>query len=172
MAIVRLNPRITTSHQAMDLRFNHAATDAVVKAINGAFRRHSAALFKTEGADGGTRWPALSAAYKKRKAKLRPGRKILVFDGELRRAMTMVNHPETIATWYPGPKGIVVKLGTQNAKAAWHGDTTQHNPVLPVRSVVQRSDSQVAEYRRLAVEAMRPHLIRALRDRMAVLRRG
>jgi len=44
--------------------------------------------FSSQGSHGSGGWAKLKSPYRERKAKLRPGRQILVFDGDLRNSLT------------------------------------------------------------------------------------
>lgn len=84
---------------------------------------------------GGT-WAPLSPPYARWKAKRRPGRPILVFDGDLRDSMTKVNNG-VYEVWN---RGFVV--GTAVPYATYHQNGTPTMPARPLLGSPRRSDTR------------------------------
>jgi phage gpG-like protein len=87
-------------------------------------------------AETGGRWSALSPAYKAYKERRRPGRPILVFDGDLRDSMTLPNNG-VYEVWH---KGFVV--GTAVDYAIYHQKGTPTMPARPMLGAPRRSDTR------------------------------
>jgi hypothetical protein len=79
--------------------------------------------FETEGAFGGRPWSPLSPAYALFKSSVRPGRKILYFDGDLRRA---ASQPRRVAT----PTRLTLII--DDPKAIRHQEGTDRMPARPI----------------------------------------
>ncbi len=137
----------------------------MAKRVGIRFRKNERRLFATQGGSGGPKWPKLSPAYKKRKRKLRPGKKIMVFDGRLRESLTKRNSGgyREAGIWRKGLSLIIV--GTKDPKAAWHGPpNSRKNKRLPVRNVIQHTPRQLLEYNGLDIwPIMRAKFERAAR---------
>ncbi|ALY10280.1 hypothetical protein SONNY_12 [Arthrobacter phage Sonny] len=82
----------------------------------------------------GGRWAPLSPPYARYKERKRPGRPILVFDGDLREGMTVPG--KGIFETYD--KGFVV--GTDLPYAHYHQKGTPTMPARPIIGSVRRSD--------------------------------
>lgn len=147
----RMNPRIKTLDEAMrldaqDMRNFEATFDT-------EFRDQMKSAFSTEGKTGAFGWPPLSPDYAAYKAKKRPGRKMLVFDGNLRRSLTTRNAEHIAEGQMPvGKRPAVVSLGTRNPLAAYHGISPYRNKNLPVRDALETATTQasLAKYTKLA----------------------
>lgn len=168
MANVETNPRIRTVGEAFDFVRIPGLMDDLVDIVGSAFRKHSIELFSREGASGGPRWAPLSEKYRKRKKRVRPGRKILVFDGTLRSSLSNASAEGNITDWYRGSKGVFLRFGSSNPVGAYHAPGQYHNPNLPIRDPIQRTDGQIAQYRKLIGQVMTPYVVRAIRDRAAL----
>lgn len=92
--------------------------------------------FSTEGAKSGPPWERLSPTYAKRKAKIRPGRKILTFDGHLRNSLRHLSHADHIARH----RAPVLEFGTRHRLARYHQNGTAR---MPARPPVRKSPAQV-----------------------------
>lgn len=79
--------------------------------------------FETEGAFFGRRWLPLSPEYALFKHRVRPGKGILVFDGDLRRAASA---PKRFAT------ARSLTLVVDDPKAEWHQEGTPRMPARPL----------------------------------------
>jgi phage gpG-like protein len=99
----------------------------------------NARVFAQQGSAETGRWVALSPRYAAWKAKVRPGRPILVFDGDLRETMTSARSG-IFEVW---DKGFTV--GTDLPYARYHQDGT---PTMPARPILGRSSK--ADNRRMA----------------------
>ncbi len=82
-----VNPRLKQSlEEAFTLQMPELKT--ISTQINSRFMKNEKALFASEGASGGSKWPPLKPKYKRWKARRFPGRKILQRTGELRKSLT------------------------------------------------------------------------------------
>jgi hypothetical protein len=79
--------------------------------------------FQTEGAFGGRPWERLSPEYSLFKERVRPGKGILQFDGDLRRA---ASQPLRSAT------PTVLTLTIDDPKAEFHQEGTDRMPARPL----------------------------------------
>lgn len=99
--------------------------------------------FKSEGALSGKAWPALGAtapngrAYARWKERVRPGRKILVFDGDLRRSLR--NASDRFREVHL--RGRTLLLGTSHPVAGYHQDGHSKG-YFPPRPPVRKSKKQ------------------------------
>lgn len=106
--------------------------------------RQSRQAFVSEGASTGSVWARLSPRYQAWKRKARPGRKILVFDGETRDRFLMPTNPNHLREYV---KPSIYRFGVASEKA-WHhengiGEGTQR---LPRRSVLRKTAAQYQEF--------------------------
>lgn len=136
--------------------------------LDAEFRANETKLFSSQGASGGSRWPALSPEYAKRKAGLRradlkqsrmmrglgfrrgitiAGQKILVLGGGLRDSLTK-SGPDHISEVLPGGK-MRFAFGTSYPLAHYHHEG---GPNLPVRDPIQHTDEQMGRYQKIAAE--------------------
>jgi phage gpG-like protein len=87
-------------------------------------------------AETGGRWAPLSPRYARFKARVRPGRPLLVFDGDLRREMTV-----------PG-KGVYeirnggMTVGTDLPHATYHQNGTPNMPARPLLGKPRKQDTR------------------------------
>ena len=79
--------------------------------------------FESEGGWGGNEWAQLSEAYAARKMRLKPGKGILVFDGDLKKA---AQSPRRTAL----PQSL--KLTIDSELAEWHSSGAGNLPARPV----------------------------------------
>jgi hypothetical protein len=84
-------------------------------------------------------WARLSDRYRLYKERVRPGRGVLIFDGNLIRSLTRGGDPNAI--FRVSGTGRVLELGTKDRKAGFHQTGTRR---IPRRTVV-RMDKRVAE---------------------------
>lgn len=96
----------------------------------------NARVFAQQGSPETGRWAALSPRYGRWKARVRPGRPILVFDGELRESMISVRKG-VYEVWN---KGMVV--GTVADYARYHQDGTPYMPARPLLGRTAKKDSR------------------------------
>lgn len=87
-------------------------------------------------AETGGRWAPLSPPYARYKAKRRPGRPILVFDGDLRDSMI---RPRA-GVWETWDSGFVV--GTAVDYAIYHQQGTPRMPARPLLGSPRKRDTQ------------------------------
>jgi phage gpG-like protein len=96
----------------------------------------NARQFKEEGTVETGKWAPLSKDYGRWKARVRPGRKLLVFDGDLKRSMTV-----------PG-KGIYIvrsnsmTVGTSVPYAIYHQKGTPKMPARPLIGSPRKQDTR------------------------------
>lgn len=92
--------------------------------------------FDERGSAETGKWSPLSPPYARFKARVRPGRPLLVFDGDLRREMTV-----------PG-KGVYeigngsMTVGTDLPYAKYHQKGTPNMPARPIMGPARRSDTR------------------------------
>lgn len=98
--------------------------------------------FDTEGAFAGRPWPRLSPQYALFKSRVRPGKKILQFDGDLRQA---VSRPRRQA----GPRSLTLTI--DDPKVEYH----QEGKGVPARPLVFGSPLPFAAARELDLAAER-----------------
>lgn len=96
----------------------------------------NARVFAQQGSAETGRWSPLSPRYGAWKARVRPGRPILVFDGDLREAFTSMQHGVS-EVW---DRGMVV--GAASAIARYHQDGT---PTMPARPILGRAAEKDSE---------------------------
>lgn len=80
------------------------------------FYRAELAQFNSEGARSGGRWQRLSPKYAKRKAKIAPGKQILVLTGRLKRSLTVIGGDDSVRIAEP----LSLTLGSKAPSAAYH----------------------------------------------------
>ncbi|WNO25833.1 hypothetical protein SEA_ALTADENA_11 [Arthrobacter phage Altadena] len=96
----------------------------------------NARVFAQQGSAETGRWAALSPRYGAWKARVRPGKPILVFDGDLRQSMISMNHG--VAEFWD--RGMVV--GTADPIARYHQDGTPTMPARPILGRAAKKDSR------------------------------
>lgn len=98
--------------------------------------------FNTEGNHYGPAWASLSPAYKAWKAKRRPGRKILVFDGHLRDAAAPAK-ASGFDIYRVSDKGMEVGVSyAATPHAKYHQEGTAKMPARPVMGTPTRADQK------------------------------
>lgn len=98
-------------------------------------------IFASEGTEGRFgRWPALSPDYAKRKKKLRPGRKILVWSGDMKDRFITPSRPENVEEFVPRGLGGTFRLGAVSEIAGYH---FRGGSSLPMRDMVTKTREQV-----------------------------
>jgi phage gpG-like protein len=118
-------------------RWDHNIQDA--RPAFEAMARHqltvNARQFKEEGTSETGRWAPLSPLYGRWKARVRPGKPLLVFDGDLKKTMTV-----------PG-KGIYIvrptsmTVGTAIPYAKYHQNGTPNMPARKLIGEPRKADS-------------------------------
>ena len=161
MAFLRMS--VALNSRTLDLPDMFDLPKAVVgraeTEVDKRFRKHEKRLFATEGASGGTRWQALSDAYRKWKARKFPGRKILTLLGDMRDAFTKAGGDHVSRSFRTGGEWKI-QVGANTEKGFWHATGAGN---LPVRPPIQTTESQ-AEQITLGVNvALVPHVIRFLK---------
>ena len=96
----------------------------------------NARVFAQQGSAETGRWSPLSPRYGAWKARVRPGRPILVFDGDLREAFTSMSHGVS-EVW---DSGMVV--GASDPIARYHQDGTDRMPARPILGRTAKKDSR------------------------------
>lgn len=111
-------------------RFRQNITDAEPVMVEMAtFQKETvnARQFAAEGSAETGRWSPLSPPYKRYKDRVRPGRPILVFNGDLKQEMTSTKHG-IYETW-----GTGFTVGTGNPVGGYHQRGT---PFMPARRIL------------------------------------
>jgi phage gpG-like protein len=91
--------------------------------------------FRQQGSvEVGGAWAPLSPPYARWKAKRRPGKPILVFDGDLRDSLTIPGD----GVWEVWHRGFVI--GTAVEYATYHQNGTPNMPARPVLGSPRKSD--------------------------------
>lgn len=165
----QLNPRVRSLEQALELP--REAVRRSAETTDSVYREQERTIFASEGPG----WQPLSPAYAKRKAKLRPGRKILTFDGTMRDAFSRQVSGHIVESFRLPGKGWIVRLGAQGP--AWwkyHAEGGRIAGVPPIRDPQQRDPVQQLKIREAVIRALTPYVLRGLRTKLAVglLNRG
>lgn len=163
---VEYNPRVVQAGQEFTAALVKAMPDATT-AADTQFREHQTQQFSTEGDSGGERWQSLSPEYEKRKKKLRPGRKILVWDGPLRASLARKGG-EHIADWFRNTDRFFIQLGSRNRIGPYHEAGGRN---LPRRSMLQMTEHQSQTLMKKISSALAPHAARAIRDTFRIHQR-
>lgn len=95
----------------------------------------NARQFKEQGSVETGRWSPLSPPYARWKARVRPGRPILVFDGDLKREMTVPGQG-IYDVWRSG-----MRVGTDIDYAIYHQRGTPGMPARPLIGEARRRDT-------------------------------
>lgn len=149
---VRVSDRVRNLSTLFD--FTPREASAALESFDAVVRKYETELFASEGITGGTYWAPLSEAYAKRKKKRRPGRKILVYDGDLRRSLTNLNNPEHVATYAKQPNGNwILRSGATNQVGRYH---LEGSPTLPVRKPMSFTAGQIENMRRVIASRLLP----------------
>lgn len=96
----------------------------------------NARQFKEQGSVETGKWSPLSPPYARWKARVRPGRPILVFDGDLRREMTVPGEG-IYDVWRSG-----MKVGTAIEYATYHQNGTPGMPARPLIGDARKGDTR------------------------------
>lgn len=132
----------TVTHDLERLRANglnmRPALERVLQVQTDAVRDQ----FDTEGQHYGRKWAGLSPKYKVRKDRERPGRKILVYSGKLKR--TAAPHLASQAGVYrvTGKRGEVGLTDAQVPYAKYHQSGTNKMPARPFMGDPTRKDQK------------------------------
>jgi len=137
--------------------------------IDAQFRTNERRLFASEGASGGGRWLPNKEPYRTFKRK-RGKRKVMQFDGDLRKGLTQKGHRDHVATFGNTPKrGPFVRVGTRNVVAAFHAPAINNplrNKSLPVRDPLQMTHAQertlVGVWAEYMIKTKLPRIFRVL----------
>lgn len=92
--------------------------------------------FDEEGSVETGKWSPLSPPYARWKARVRPGRPVLVFDGMLRRDMTLTSQG-VYDVWGKG-----MRVGTDLPYAKYHQNGTPGMPARPLIGPARRQDTR------------------------------
>lgn len=116
---VRLSHRVRNLDTLFD--FTPREADAALDTLDDMVRAYEVEQFATEGRSGGKGWSQLSPGYKIWKMQVRPGRKILVFDGILRASLTTTSSPFHVKTWSRSSSGgWILRSGSRDPKGIKH----------------------------------------------------
>jgi len=151
-----LTVRVSDRVRNLDTLFDFTAREAsaALETFDALVRKHETELFASEGLTGGTYWAPLSEAYAKHKQKKRPGRKKLVYDGDLRRSLTTASSPEHVATYGKQPNGNwLLRSGSSNQIGRYH---LEGSATLPIRKPMSFTAEQVANMRRAIADRLLP----------------
>ena len=151
----RVNPRIRLLSDLFDL--DAREMKVMTTEVDKQFRKNMKRLFATEGASGGKRWKRLTPKYAKRKRKKRRGRKILVYNRDMRDSITNAGHRDHVAEFSLNPP--YVEVGTNSDIARYHAEGGGR---LPVRNPIQQTDSQKRRYHQIVVKQLRIKMRRLL----------
>lgn len=113
--------------------------------IRDRFLRVNRRQFATQGKHGSGGWAPLSPPYAAWKATQRPGAKILVFDGDLRRSLTEQPDYEVIEPHY-------MAVGSNVEHGRYHQHGTDN---MPARPPVDLTDN----WKREAMRVLQRHLV-------------
>lgn len=108
-------------------------------AVGDIISRSVAQRFATQGSSGGAPWKPLSPEYAARKAKQRPGAKILVFNGGLRAEVT--SRPMDIERY----ERRRATFGISSAVASYHQHGTR---TMPARPILEATPAMTVNVRR------------------------
>lgn len=92
--------------------------------------------FDEQGSVETGKWSALSPPYARWKARVRPGRPILVFDGDLKREMTVPGQG-VFKVWRSG-----MTVGTDISYAKYHQNGTPGMPARPLIGPARKQDTR------------------------------
>lgn len=149
---VRVSDRVRNLDTLFD--FTRVEAEAAQESFDAVVRKYETELFASEGVTGGTYWAPLSAAYAKRKNKKRPGRKTLVYDGDLRRSLTTLKNPEHVSTYAKQPNGNwLLRSGSSNQVGRYH---LEGSAKLPVRKPMAFTEIQIENMRLVIADRLLP----------------
>lgn len=120
------------THELTRFRMNATNTKPVLAAMAehvAGMQRHQ---FQTEGRHYGPGWASLSPGYRAWKMKRRPGRKILVFDGDLRSAAAPATARGFDIYKVTDRRMEVGVSDAMTPHAKYHQNGTKHMPARPV----------------------------------------
>jgi phage gpG-like protein len=106
-----------------------AMADYQTKVVN-------ARQFREQGSVETGKWSPLSPPYARWKARVRPGRPLLVFDGDLKREMTVPGQG-VYDVWRSG-----MRVGTDIPYATYHQNGTPGMPARPLIGTARRQDTR------------------------------
>jgi len=150
------------------LELTKETVDKAAVTADAVYRAREKRLFASEGADSDqTPWPELSEAYKKRKTRERPGKKILVWDGNMREAFT-TKSPNHIAYAYNLGKGWIISLGAHGP--SWWEAHQKGLPPMPKRDPQQSGLQLNTTIQRAIQRAILPAIQRAGRAFVQAMR--
>lgn len=140
MLTIRTRPegfdRLRTMMQALVITDNEKR-GPLLREMDATHRRQTRAAFTTQGASTGTPWVPLSRRYAAWKRQVRPGKRILVFDGEMRDGHTQASDPSHIRRFI---RPFTYAFGIASEKAWRHENGIGvPNQKLPRRSVLQKT---------------------------------
>ena len=145
--------------------------------VDTLFRKNERALFASEGASGGSKWPALSPGYaawkkgqklRKSGAKMIGSNKIMVLTGRLKSSLTSKNGDHFYLSSLLGENRGQITVGTKVDTAA---KNIKGNPLsdahVPERDTLQYTPAQGNAYQQIVkdryIQVKLPRLLRALR---------
>lgn len=98
--------------------------------------------FRTQGRHYGTRWAALSPAYKSQKTRSRPGRPILLYNGKLKKHVAPVLARNAGIYQVTGKRMEIGVAYSQVPYAQFHQEGTATMPARPILGTPTRADQK------------------------------
>ena len=130
----------------------------VLPVVDSAYRAREVRVFATEG-EGTDRypWQELSEPYRRHKAIHRPGRKILVWDGNMRAAFTTTNN-DHVAYAYSNQGAWRLVIGGRGP--SWWRSHAEGIPPMPKRDPQQSGPLLIREMQKATRRALVPRINR------------
>lgn len=148
--------RLRTLMQAVTLTEGDKKGPLLVE-MDRTHRRQTVQAFKTEGASTGLAWQKLSPRYAEWKRKVKPGRRILVFSGDMKERYTGAgaNHIRRFIRPFTYAFGVI-------SDKAWRHETGtgEGKQRLPRRSVLHKSAADLREF----VETLKQFYVKRLQQ--------
>lgn len=145
--------KVTNNPRLVDLTRMFALSDAdmrpMLRDVDKLFRASQRTQFGSEGGSGGSKWPALSPAYARRKPK---GKKIMALSGNLREGYTSAGHQDHHAAF--DVRRRLIEVGTRNPVAKYHQDAAKK------RDTIQQTRTQLDELHRAIWNVLKLKLFR------------
>lgn len=147
MIRMRSNPagieRLRTRTQAILLSDADKGGPLLIE-LDRVHSRQARRAFTTQGASTGAAWKPLSPGYAKWKRKVKPGRRILVFNGDMRDRYTMPTNANHIREYV---RPFTYRFGVVSEKAWRHETGTgEGRQVLPRRSALTKTAEDYRQF--------------------------
>lgn len=148
MVTMRVNQpgiqRLKTLTQALQLDDADKSGPLLIE-MDRVHSRQARRAFTTQGGSAGSVWAPLSPRYREWKKKARPGRRILVFDGDMRDRYTMPSNANHIREFV---RPFTYRFGVASEKAWRHETGTGVGKQrLPRRSVLHKTSDDIRQFR-------------------------